>query len=132
MNTLMTTVGSLVLLVAIGLFPRSADAQYVDNRSYCLSVDTSDTVGDMAYLVNSCSEALKVTYCFGAYSCQNTNGTGATDVGPRDRRTIFYDHREYSSWSLVAFACSANVDFQDCQQATQRFFRDRNRNGPRR
>lgn len=132
MKLSIATTGSLALLLVIALMPRPASGQYVGNMAYCLSVDTNDTVGSMAFLVNSCSEELKVTYCFGSFNCRNTNGTGATSVGPRDRRTIYYDHSEYPRWSLIAFACSASVDFSDCREAKRDFFRNRNPDGPRR
>ncbi|MDZ7792052.1 MAG: hypothetical protein U5L08_16435 [Xanthomonadales bacterium] len=107
-------------------------AQYVANQHHCLTVETEDTVGDMAYLVNRCSEELKVTYCFGLGSCFNSLGTGATTVGPRSKRTIAYDHDEYRGWSLIAFACRASVAFDDCQNAQREFFQYKNPDGPRR
>jgi hypothetical protein len=107
-----------------------AEAQFVANQRHCLSVETEGTVGDMAYLVNGCSEELKVMFCFGLGSCLNALGTGATTVGPRSKRTIAYDHDEYRGWSLIAFACRASLEFSDCQKAQRDFFKYRNPDGP--
>ena len=122
----------LTLLLGIGTTLDIVQAQYVANQNHCLSVQTEDTVGDMAYLVNRCSDELKVEFCFGLSGCRNQLGTGATTVGPRSKRTIAYDHDEYRGRSLIAFACRASVEFGDCQKAQREYFKYRNPDGPRR
>lgn len=96
---------------------------YVSNKSYCLSIDSSkaNTVGDMAFMENSCGSRLTVKYCFGSYNCESSKAQ--TTVPPYDKKTIFFDKDEYNSMSLISFACDEDVDRQDCWEAAKEFFK---------
>lgn len=114
-----------VLFLAIGLtvIPGEADAQYVSNQSHCLSMDTSNSTANMALMENRCSYGVAVKYCFGIGNCDTR--PGATTVAARDKRTVYRKHRKHPHRRLIAFACRDDVDFVDCQNAKEEFFRTR-------
>lgn len=99
------------------------------NRSSCLSIDTTNTTSDAAYLVNGCSNPLKVTYCFGTYACDNPNGIRATDVPALGKRTIYYG--DAKGKSLISYAVPQDTPHDEYMVGVKAYFNGRNPDGPR-
>ena len=114
---------TVITLILLSILTSASAGGYVSNKSYCLSVDDDNTVGDMAYLVNGCNEDLEVTYCFafGASKCNRT--PGATSIKAYGKKTISMIKKDEEPYQFTAFACGEDVDFDDCYQAKRDFFK---------
>lgn len=123
MKKLIALTTAFFLATVLTAIPGEADAQYVSNEAFCLSIDSSNNTSSMAFMENRCSYGVTVKYCFGVGNCETR--PGATAVPARDKKTVYREHRKYPHRQLIAFACRDNVDFTDCQRAKEEFFRTR-------
>lgn len=123
MKKLSTATTIFLMAMAVTFMPEQVSAQYVSNQFICLSMDSTNSTGNMAFMENRCNFDVDVKYCFGNYTCDTR--PGATTVSARDRKTVYREHRKYPHRQLIAFACRADVDFADCQNAKNEFFQTR-------
>lgn len=94
---------------------------YAPNLSSCLSLPSTNSVGDLVQLQNSCPQRLEVSYCYGIRQpakCMRVLGPGRTTVPAHGSTTFVRDSKD-KEFELVAYACDAELP--NCIQTLREF-----------